>query len=505
MKFLFYIFTLLFSSFLLFIFFASYTNAHFNEWTVAKVYPSIALWNGFDLYQTSKGPYILTVYGPGSPFFYILSALGSSPKSVISIASVIGSISLIFISICCFYNPQTKPVSNTSTFFGFCWLFIIFLDKTTHSFFQIHHDLPIIVYFTLGSFLLLRKSNSYDLFKLSFAFLFLWMAFWTKIVALPWLILPFIIKIVISNQPGSPLSLSWYKFLYAFLGSGCVLLLSFGLLFGFNDIFFHLFQATNSYSFRECLSLWGGSHELLISNDLKSKIDALFRLSILYANEYWILLLTNCFILFHQLRLKDNILLAWLPISYFLVLPFCLAALAKFGGVENSLALAHAPAYAALLLQAARILDTLNFSEWFKVSMAFLFTIAPALGSFRTAKAILKDPSQSPQQLAYEYLLEYPNKPVFFALAPLPNYLADGRIWDSGEALTYSTMMKPNALPVNAGINGPLEMNYIAFGHPPYSKSFFSNKFDLVTDDETPTLSGWSIYRAIPKADLKVK
>ena len=504
MKFLVYISTLLLSTILLFIFFASSTHSHFNEWTVAKLFPSIALWNGFDLYQTSKGPYILTAYGPGSPIFYILSALGSSPESVISIASVIGSISLIFISICCFYNPQTKSPSSTSIFFGFCWLFILFLDKTTHSFFQIHHDLPIILYFTLSSFLILRKSNSYNFIKLFIAFLFLWMAFWTKIVSLPWLVLPFIVKIV-SNQSGSLLSLSWDKFLYAFLGSGCALLLSFGLLFGFEDIFFHLFQATNSYSFRECLSLWGGQNEHLIPNEYTAKIDALFRLSILYANEYWILLLTNCFILFHQLRLKDNILLALLSISYFLVLPFCLAALAKFGGVENSLALAHAPAYAALLLQAARILDILNFSEWFKVSMAFLFTIAPALGSFRTAKAILKDPSQSPQQLAYEYLLEYPNKPVFFALAPLPNYLANGRIWDSGEALTYSTMMKPNALPANAGINGPLEMSYIAFGHPPYSKSFFSKKFNLVTDDETPKLSGWSIYRAIPKADLKVK
>ena len=169
------------------------------------------------------------------------------------------------------------------------------------------------------------------------------------------------------------------------------------------------------------------------------------------------------------------------------------------------MAFAHAPAYAAILLQGARILDALNFSEWAKVSIAFLITIAPASGSFRTAKAILKDPSQSPLQKAYEYLLENPTKPVYFALAPLPNYLATGKIWDSGEALTYSTMMTVDSLPPNAGTQGPLEMTFIAFGNPPYSKSFFSKKFDLVIDDETPTLSGWSIYRAIPKAYLQVK
>ena len=194
-----------------------------------------------------------------------------------------------------------------------------------------------------------------------------------------------------------------------------------------------------------------------------------------------------------------------ISMSYFLILPFCLAALAKFGGVENSLAFAHAPAYAALLLQAARILENLNFSDGFKVFIALLITLAPALGSIRTAKAILKDPSQSPQQIAYEYLLENPNKPVFFALAPLPNYLVTGKIWDSGEALCYSTMMEPNALPANSGIEGPLEMGFIAFGYTPYSRSFFSEKFDLVTDNETPTLAGWSIYRAVPKANLPVK
>ena len=180
--------------------------------------------------------------------------------------------------------------------------------------------MPLLAYFAVASFLLLSKSISFNFLKICLAFLFLWMAFWTKIVALPWLALPFFIKIFSTNHAITLFSISWCKLIYAFSGSGCLLFLFFGLLFGFEDIFFHLFQSTNSYSFRECLSLWGGSNEHLISNDFSSKINALFRLSILYANEYWILLMANCFILLHQLRLKDNILLAWLSVSYFL---FC--------------------------------------------------------------------------------------------------------------------------------------------------------------------------------------
>jgi hypothetical protein len=490
---------------LLFVLYCSSSNAHHNEWTGVKIYPSIALANGLDLYQTKSGPYLLTQYGPGSPIFYLPSSLGSSPQSVINIATFICYTVIILIGWFLFGRSLSGITLVISLCLGFAWIFILFLDKSTHTFFQIHHDLPLLAYFAVASFLLLSTGNSYNLAKVCLAFLFLWMAFWTKIVALPWLVLPFFIKIFSTNHSISLFSVSWCKLIYAFFGSGCLLFLFFGLLFGFEDIFFHLFQSTNSYSFRECLSLWGGPNEHLISNDFPSKIEALFRLSIHYANEYWILLMGNCFILLHQLRFKDCILLTWLSMSYFLILPFCLAALAKFGGVENSLAFAHAPAYAAILLQGTRILDAINFSEWAKVSIAFLITIAPALGSFRTAKAILKDPSQSPLQTAYEYLLKNPAKPVYFALAPLPNYLATGKIWDSGEALTYSTMMTEDSLPPNAGTQGPLEMTFIAFGNPPYSKSFFSKKFDLVIDDETPTLSGWSIYRAIPKAYLQVK
>ena len=495
--------TLCFLTVLLFVLYSASTNSHFNEWTAVKIYPSIALANGFDLYQTKTGPYLLTQYGPGSPIFYLPTILGQSPQSVINIASCFCFIVLLLIGWALFGRRPNGVPSIVSLYLGFCWLFILFLDKTTHTLFQIHHDLPVLAYLALGSCILLMKSNSYNFIKLLLGNLFLWMAFWSKIVALPWLILPFIFKYIFPKNSLSPLDLSWSCIFCAVLGSGFFSFFFFASLFGIGDMWFHLFQSTNSYPWRECLSLLGSTGERLIPNDFFSKIYALFRISTLYLSDYWLLTISSGLILIHQLRKKEDQVVVWLVTSYFIVLPFCLASLAKFGGVANSLVFAHAPAYAALLIQVSRFINISVNSNRLKVFTAFLITLVPTFGAIRTAKAILKDPSQSPQQIAYEYLLENPDNPIFFALAPLPNYLATGKIWDSGEALSYSTMMTPNALPANAGIEGPLEMPFIAFGHPPYSRSFFSEKFDLVPDVESPKLNGWLIYRIIPKAVLK--
>ena len=63
-------------------------------------------------------------------------------------------------------------------------------------------------------------------------------------------------------------------------------------------------------------------------------------------------------------------------------------------------------------------------------------------------------------------------------------------------------MMTPNALPANAGIEGPLEcLSLLLVIHP--IRDCFSEKFDLVPDVESPKLTGWLIYRISPKAVLK--
>ena len=222
---------------------------------------------------------------------------------------------------------------------------------------------------------------------------------------------------------------------------------------------------------------------------------------LLYFVEYWWLVIACGLIGLHNHKSKDGRVLFWLILCYFLALPTCLSALAKFGGVANSLVFAHAPAFAAIFLQVAFLIDKIVLSQLTKLSISFLIAIIPAIAGIRVAKAISKDPAASPLQLGYEYLLENPAKPVYFALAPLPNYLATGKIWSSGEAMTYTTMMSKGALPKEAGIDGPKEIPIIAFGVPPYSITFFNEKFDLNPIPSPDKLKNWALFSANLKAD----
>jgi hypothetical protein len=477
------------------------THAHFEPWAVAKLYPSLALANGIDLFQQKTGPFILTIYGPGSSLFYLPVSLGNTPEQCMWIAY---SMNLSVLT-GCIYGIISKGIKqpNISTFLLIMLGLVLLLtiDETTQILFKIHHDIAVIAYLAVATYFILGRYPTNQNLKIWLGTLFIWLAFWTKIVALPWLILPLLLRFTLGNTNYN----IWSKALLPIIGTGLISFTIFSFLFGTNDLWFHLFESTNSYPWRSCNSLFGDTEEALIANDPFTKLGILLRIVLMYVLEYWWLVLASVLILLSNFHKQEEKVLIWLVGCYFLGLPTCLSALAKFGGVANSLVFAHAPAFAAIFLQISKIIEKKISSKSTKLILTFTIFVFPAMGGIRMAKAILKDSSLSPQQLGYEYLLENPDDPVYFGLAPLPNYLATGKVWDSGEALTYSTMMNPNALPMHAGIHGPLEMTFIAFSNPPYSKSFFSKKFDLVTDDETPTISGWSIYRAIPKADLQVK
>lgn len=116
--------------------------------------------------------------------------------------------------------------------------------------------------------------------------------------------------------------------------------------------------------------------------------------------------------------------------------------------------------------------------------------------SLRNSVTCFRDTSSSPQQLAYEYLVANPTVPVFFPMAPVVNYLANKNIYDSGEALTYATMMSLDSLPQNAGLDFMQNTNLIAFGNPPYSKSYFDRKLNLTKIVSPSGLEDWNVYEA---------
>ena len=119
--------------------------------------------------------------------------------------------------------------------------------------------------------------------------------------------------------------------------------------------------------------------------------------------------------------------------------------------------------------------------------------------SLRNSVTCLRDTSHSPQQLAYEYSVSNPQISVFFPMAPHINYLTNKKIYDSGEALTYATMMSQDSLPQNAGLDFMKHTNLIAFGNPPYSRSYFERKLNLTKIASPEGLEHWNLYEASRK------
>ena len=113
--------------------------------------------------------------------------------------------------------------------------------------------LPVFAYLLLGSIFLLGKKPTNAIYRLWLGSFFLWMACWTKIVALPWLLLPFLLLLISKKRSEK----SWLSTGLALIGTGLISFLFFAAFFGSSDLWFHLFESTNSYPWRSCNSLFG--------------------------------------------------------------------------------------------------------------------------------------------------------------------------------------------------------------------------------------------------------
>ena len=467
---------------------------HFDPWTGAKLYPSFATLNFTDLYNQTCAPFILTIYGPCASFFYLPATLGNDPETSMWIAFSLNILILLIFTFSIFLFLPRKP-SVIYLFGAISFLFCLTLEKTTISLFQIHYDLPTLFFFFLF-FLLLKKSKRPNL-TIFLCLSFLWLTIWTKITALPWLLLPIILKIFRSNDGSLINRISATKILVYQSISGILILFLFGFLYGFNDLYFHLIESTNIYPWRECSSLFGSNHEMVLKHDVSSKLFSLFSLTFFYLEEYWWMFFSCLGITVYQLRRREgSTVLTWLSLSYFLVLPTCLSALAKFGGVENSLVFAHFFGLLSIFLQVTLLIDRRTSNPFAKkIIMGFSLIIFSTI-SLRNSVTCLRNTSNSPQQLAYEFSLLNPDIPIFFPMSPQINYLTNNKIYDSGEALTYATMMKQDSLPENAGLDFMQHTDLIAFGNPPYSRSYFYRKLNLTKIVSPEGLEDWNIYKA---------
>ena len=237
------------------------THAHFDPWVGAKIYPSLALANGIDLYQQKTGPFILTIYGPGSSLFYLPVSLGNTPEQCMWIAYFLN----VSVLTGCIYGIFFKELKQTNKFIPLLLalglIFLLAIAETTQILFKIHHDIPVIAYLGIATYFILGKFPTNQNFRIWLGTLFIWLAFWTKIVALPWLILPLMLRFTLDNTSYR----IWSKALLPVIGTGLISYTIFSLLYGANDLWFHLFESTNSYPWRSCNSLFGDSEEALVA------------------------------------------------------------------------------------------------------------------------------------------------------------------------------------------------------------------------------------------------
>ena len=238
-----------------------YSYNHFDPWTAAKLYPSFALRNLVDLYNTVAPPFILNIYGPCSSLFYLPATLGNDPESSMWIALILNMLALLLF---CFviFSLSPNKFSTLSALGGLSFLFYTTMDMTTLSVYQIHHDLPCILYFTI--FILFLRTQETQLRLIILAFCFLWLTTWTKLTSLPWLLIPLILRLGFAESFPSLKILSIYKIILIQFICGISILLIFGLSYGFSDLHFHLLKSTNSYPWRECNDLWGLKDEALL-------------------------------------------------------------------------------------------------------------------------------------------------------------------------------------------------------------------------------------------------
>lgn len=470
---------------------------HFDPWTGAKLYPSFATLNFTDLYNQIKAPFILTVYGPSASFFYLPATLGYDPESCMWIALSL-NVSILLIFTFTIFLSLSKKSSIIYQFGSISFLLFITMEKTTKSLFQIHYDLPTLFFFFLF-YLLLKKTKSPNL-TLFLCLCFLWLTVWTKITALPWLLLPLVLRFLPCKNGSLISAISATKILLYQSLSGILILLIFGFSYGFKDLYFHLIESTSVYPWRECSSLFGSNHEIVLNHDISSKLLSIVHLTFFYLKEYWWMFFSCLGIMIYQLRSSRKCtVVVWLSLSYFLVLPTCLSALAKFGGVENSLVFAHFFGLISIFTQLTLFIDK-HISTFLsnKIIMG-LFLIIFSIITLRNSITCFRDTSDSPQQLAYEYSVSNPQIPIYFPMAPHINYLTNNEIYDAGEALTYTTMMSQDSLPQNAGLDFMQHTNLIAFGNPPYSRSYFDRKLNLTKIISPEGLEEWNIYEASRK------
>ena len=468
-------------------------NTHFEEWSGRGLYPSLALANGADLYQTKEGPFT-TIYGFGMALFYSATGFASHPTTAITIGYLMSLLGLLvsfyFISKKLYQDPENSVLESVSLplVSAILILFCLQLEKTTSGVLKIHADTPALsfILFGLCSFQYYEATKSKRILFLTS--LSLSLAVWSKLPTLPALFFPFIYLFINRRFDES------FKFILlasiTFVGLSVLIFLA----YGFHDVYYYIIQfpSGSMWSYRN--DLFDGSNALLKRHSFLEGIPLLFRFFVMYLAEYWYFIFSN-FVLFlfsFKVNAQLKLIFRCVPLIAILTLPTCLAHLARFGAVENALIFTNSFSVLGIVLLAIHLIQYSVSKEHSKI-IIFSISCLILLPSIRTAKGLPSSTENAPHQQSFNYL-KSGKRDVYFGWYPISHLLHSGENFTSIEVPIWVGMNQPDKITFDLS-HIPKGAKFLATSPTGYGGMMLEQYIgDLVEVPAPKELSSWRLF-----------
>ena len=470
------------------------TLLHFDEWVGRGLYPGLALAYGADLYEPFKGPHI-TLYGAGTALFYAPTAIASTPQIAIWISFLLNISTLLF-SIGYLLNrllsslfPKILERSISIIALFIISISILVIEPTTEGVLRTHADLPAF-FFLLASLCFfdayLRKP---DRLLILSSCLCLSLSVWAKAPTLPATLFP-VIYFASCKQYRQALNFIVYL-LVAFSVTSIIVF----CLYGYEDTITILYKHLKANLWSDRNTLFYGKSTLVQMSYVEA-IPLLFRFFVMYLAEYWYIFFYSILCTFFTWstfsREPKHYILKNLCIIYILTLPACLAALAHYGSVHNSLLFANAIGILIFIFSFVSF-GTTMFSS--KKHLIILTIIAPlsTLPLVRISKTAPNNTLSSPQQQAFDYLKSGKDD-VYFGWYPIAHILHSGKAPTSIEVPMHLSESMPKDFDFSIN-HFPEGSKYLATCYVGYGRTLLQQYLGTLDEVSSPLeLSEWRLF-----------
>ena len=474
----------------------------FDEWLGRGLYPGIAFFHGFDFYEPKSGPHV-TLYGWMTGLFYSVVAICDNPNSAAWTAFSINVTSFFCVSFLIFRKLLSNKSLTYSAISALCLSSFSFsahlLDPTTEGITRIHADLPAMLFLLLGIFFFLKlkeenKESTRYLLLCSFSLV---LSTWAKLPTLFAIGFPFILLIL-----DKEFSRALKYILYTSLIIGVTLFLS-GLAYGFEDMKFILWDHTAQHSWNDRNNLFNGEKAPNFKLSFLETIPLLLRFCIMYLAEYYHFVLSalTCILVSFSTALQplQRYLLRSTGLCFILLIPTCIAALAHFGGVENSLLFCNSMGIFCMLFLVLIIVQNFVSNSLSGVFFA-LVALAMSIPVARTTKSFDHNPIDSPHMQAYEYLSKG-NSDVYFGWYPIAHAMVDKVNVTCTEVPIWVSMNLPDEIHFDSS-HFPDGSKYLATCKVGYGGATLQYYLGHLEEVSSPTeLSNWRLFKISENSD----